>query len=141
MSLKTSPDDQCLYFNMYVLTKKKQKKLNREGRSDTYQTHVCSSMIILNRSDYLAEADHQLVDCSIYQPLSSDPTQSFNTELSSFVITASPSQGLSKDDISLLLNPQLRTHLFTSFLKSTNLIILAASFSSSIEHVSTYLYN
>ena len=39
--------------------------------------------------DYLVDADHQLANCFIYHPLSFNPTQTYNTELSSSITTAS----------------------------------------------------
>ena len=56
------------------------------------------------------------------------------TELSSFITTTSPSEGVSKDDISLLLNFQHAPHSFTSFLKSTNFASPFETFPSPAEH-------
>ena len=62
-----------------------------------------NSTVVLDKTVYLAEAERQL---STYQPLSLDPTSTFNTDLSNFLTTAGPSQGLSKDDIP---SPQSQT--------------------------------
>ena len=98
---------------------------------------------VLNKTDYLAEAERQLSDRSTYQPLSHDPTSTFNTDLSKFLTTAGPSQGLSKDDLSLLHNPKPRTpslYFLPKVHKPNNPgRPIVASFSSSTERVSAYI--
>ena len=71
---------------------------------------IClSSTIILNRSEFLSEADHQLADFSIHQPLVYDPTPRFNSELSSLINNAGPPpQANARMTLSLLHNPQPR---------------------------------
>ena len=73
-------------------------------------------IVVIERINYLAEYAFQLADRFIYQPLSSYPNQSFNTEPSNFITTAS------EDAIFILLSP----HTFTSFLNFRNLAILVA---------------
>ena len=65
--------------------------------------------VVLDKDDYLAEADSQLSDRSTYQPLISNPTQSYNQDLHHLISTAGSPQGLFKMDISLPLKPQPRT--------------------------------
>ena len=72
--------------------------------ADKGNTTVC-----LEKDDYLAEANHQLSNSSTCQLLTSNPTQPYNQDLHHLISTAGLSQGLSKTDISLLLNSQPRT--------------------------------
>ena len=102
-----------------------------------------NSTVVLDKTDYLAEADRQLSDRSTYQPLSQDPTSTFNADLSNFLTTAGLSQGLSKDYLSLLLHHKPRTpslYFLPKVHKPNNPgRPIVASFSSSTEHVSAYI--
>ena len=91
-----------------------------------------NTTVIFDKDDYIVEADQQLSDRSIYQLLTSNPTQSYNQELHHLISTAGPSQGLSKTDISLLLNSQPCTPPCTFCLKYTNQVIPAIPLSLSM---------
>ena len=84
-----------------------------------------NTTVVLDKDDYLVEANRQLSDPSTYQLLTSNSTQSYNQDLHHLLSTAGPSQGLSETDISLLLNSQP----CTPSLKYTNQVISAAPLS------------
>ena len=47
-----------------------------------------NTTVVLDKDDYLAEADRQLSDRSTYKPLASNPTQSYNQDLHNLISTA-----------------------------------------------------
>ena len=112
-----SPTSKPKFHSKFPTTLPQQPNLSKSEKSALRSLHINPNIrilpadkgnttVILDKDDYLAEADHQLSDRSTYQPLASNPIQSYNQDLHHPISTASPPQGLSKTD---LLTPQPRT--------------------------------
>ena len=61
-----------------------------------------STTVVMDRDDYVLEAERQLADTSVYRPLSADPTAEHNRKIAQFVQASGPLQNLSAKSIELL---------------------------------------
>lgn len=68
-----------------------------------------SAIVILNKTDYIAEANRQLSDTTTYKPLSSNPTSQYNDTIKHFLEVNGPREGLTNTEIKLLTPTNPRT--------------------------------
>jgi hypothetical protein len=89
------------------------KKLKKNENIIITKADKGSTVVVLDKQDYISEGLRQLNDSSSYTPLLHDPNPAFQEEILLFLQEFGPNEGLSNSDIAILSPPHFKTpHLY-----------------------------